>query len=66
MCSAPAVKGSSVAASAACEPMFLSAPNEKEKAEWLEAITDAVHMGFKQVFQPDLWGTDFYPSVDMR
>jgi hypothetical protein len=45
--------------------LFLSASSEKEKQEWIEAITDAVHDGFKQIFQPDLWATDFYPSVDV-
>jgi phosphatidylethanolamine-binding protein (PEBP) family uncharacterized protein len=48
------------------ENLFLSAANEKDKQDWLEAITDAVHDGFKQIFQPDLWSSDFYPYVDVQ
>lgn len=45
--------------------MFLSAATEKEKQDWLEAITDAAHNGFKQIFQPDIWPTDFYPTAEL-
>lgn len=47
------------------EVMLLAASTEKEKQDWIEAITDGVHDGFKQVFQPDLWSSAFYPTVDM-
>jgi phosphatidylethanolamine-binding protein (PEBP) family uncharacterized protein len=48
------------------ENLFLSAANEKEKHEWIEALTDSVHDGFKQIFQPDLWSSDFYPFIDVQ
>jgi phosphatidylethanolamine-binding protein (PEBP) family uncharacterized protein len=47
------------------ENLFLAASCDKEKQDWIEAITDSVHDGFKQIFQPDLWSSDFYPSVDV-
>ena len=48
------------------ELVFVAAANEKDKGEWIEAICDAVHDGFKQIYQPDVWSNgSFYPSVDM-
>ena len=45
--------------------LFLSAQSQRDKMEWMEAITDAVHNGFKLVQQPELWLDPFYPSVDL-
>lgn len=47
------------------EVMLLAASSDKEKQDWIEALSDAVHDGFKQIFQPDLWPSSFYPSVEM-
>jgi phosphatidylethanolamine-binding protein (PEBP) family uncharacterized protein len=47
------------------EVMFLSAPSEKEKQDWIEAIIDQVHDGFKQISQTDLWPTMFFPCLDI-
>lgn len=48
------------------EEVFLVAANsEREKQEWVEALVDGVHDGFKQIFQPDLWPAAFYPSVEL-
>ncbi|RYH15104.1 hypothetical protein EON65_32350 [archaeon] len=47
------------------EMMFLSASNDREKQDWIEAIIDQVHNGFKQISQTDLWPANFYPSVDV-
>jgi phosphatidylethanolamine-binding protein (PEBP) family uncharacterized protein len=52
--------------SAGAEEVFLLAANsEREKQEWVEALVDGVHDGFKQIFQPDLWPTPFYPFVEL-
>lgn len=37
------------------EVMLLAAATDEDKNVWIEAISDAVHGGFKQVFQPDLF-----------
>ena len=47
------------------EVLFLSAQSLRDKMEWMEAIMDAVHNGFKLVNQPELWLDAFYPSVDI-
>lgn len=47
------------------EVMFLSATNDRDKQDWIEAISDSAHDGFKQIFQPDLWSSAFYPTVDI-
>jgi hypothetical protein len=45
---------------------FLSADTEDVKSDWLEALTDALHDGFKLVNQPALGIDPFYPTVDLR
>lgn len=53
-------------ANGGAEEVFLLACNsEREKQEWVEALVDGVHNGFKQICQPDLWPTPFYPTVDL-
>jgi hypothetical protein len=47
------------------EVLYLSAQSRRDKLEWMEAIMDAVHNGFKLVHQPELWIEDFYPAVDL-
>ena len=47
------------------EVLYLSAQSRRDKSEWMEAIMDAVHNGFKLVNQPELWLDAFYPSVDL-
>jgi hypothetical protein len=47
------------------ETLVFAAANEKDKQDWIEAIVDASHEGFRQIFQPDLWSQAFYPTVDM-
>ena len=47
------------------EVLYLSAQSRRDKSEWMEAIMDAVHNGFKLVDQPELWLDAFYPSVDL-
>lgn len=47
------------------EVMFLSAASDKEKQDWIEAIIDQVHFGFKQIAQSDLWPAAFFPAVDL-
>lgn len=44
---------------------FLSADQPVDKLNWLEAITDAKHNGFKLMDQPRLGIEPFYPSVDL-
>jgi hypothetical protein len=45
--------------------LYLSASSEKDKKEWIEAFSDALHDGFKLINQPELWNTAFYPSFDL-
>lgn len=45
--------------------LCLSAQSQRDKVEWMEAISDAMHNGFKLVNQPELWLDAFYPSVDL-
>lgn len=45
--------------------LYLSAQSRRDKMEWMEAIMDAVHNGFKLVNQPELWLDAFYPKVDI-
>jgi hypothetical protein len=45
--------------------LYLSAQSRRDKMEWMEAIMDAVHNGFKLVNQPELWLDAFYPKVDL-
>lgn len=52
-------------ANGAEEVFLLAANSDREKQEWVEALIDGVHDGFKQIFQPDLWPSSFYPSVDL-
>jgi hypothetical protein len=53
------------------ELIFVSALTEKDKAEWMEALLDAVHDGFRMICNPDVWNPTpdqdckFYPTVDM-
>ena len=44
---------------------FLAAESAQCKLDWMEAITDAVHGGFKLITQPRLGCDAFYPNVDM-
>ena len=46
--------------------LFVSANSEKDKREWIEALSDAIHDGFKQINQPELWKSSFYPSIDLN
>lgn len=45
---------------------FLSADTEIMKHDWLEALTDALHDGFKLINQTALGFAPFYPTVDLR
>lgn len=45
--------------------LYLSAQSLRDKTEWMEAITDAIHNGFKLVDQPEVWMEPFYPAVDV-
>ncbi len=45
--------------------LCLSAQSQRDKMEWMEAISDAKHNGFKLVNQPELWLDAFFPSVDL-
>lgn len=47
------------------EVLYLSAQSLRDKMEWMEAITDAIHNGFKLIDQPEVWMEPFYPSVDV-
>lgn len=47
------------------EILYLSAQSLRDKMEWMEAITDAIHNGFKLIDQPEIWTEPFYPSVDV-
>lgn len=51
--------------SGAEEVMFLSASSDKEKQDWIEAIIDQIHQGFKKIAQTDLWSEQFYPQLDL-
>lgn len=44
---------------------YLSAETEEEKLNWLEAMSDAMHNGFKAIKQPSLGIEPFYPSIDL-
>jgi hypothetical protein len=44
---------------------YLSADTEEEKRNWLEALTDSHHNGFKLMDQPVLGIEPFYPTVDL-
>eukprot|EP00601_Ochromonadales_sp_CCMP2298_P026028 CAMPEP_0173277862 /NCGR_PEP_ID=MMETSP1143-20121109/4308_1 /TAXON_ID=483371 /ORGANISM="non described non described, Strain CCMP2298" /LENGTH=147 /DNA_ID=CAMNT_0014214985 /DNA_START=25 /DNA_END=465 /DNA_ORIENTATION=+ len=37
------------------EVLFLSATSGRAKSEWLEALSDALHCGFKRIHQPELF-----------
>jgi hypothetical protein len=45
--------------------LYMSAQSRRDKSEWMEAVMDAVHNGFKLVNQPELWLDAFYPKVDV-
>eukprot|EP01032_Pedospumella_encystans_P020521 gene20521-23309_t len=45
--------------------LCLSAQSQRDKMEWMEAISDAKRNGFKLVNQPELWLDAFYPTVDL-
>lgn len=47
------------------EVLYLSAQSLRDKQEWIEAIMDAIHNGFKLVDQPEIWMEPFYPSLDV-
>jgi hypothetical protein len=47
------------------DAIILAASNEQDKQNWMEAIGDCVNNGFKRIFQPDIWSSAFYPSVEM-
>ena len=51
-------------ASAMDDILYLSASSAQEKAEWIEAIYDAVHNGFKVIDQKELI-EPFYPITEM-
>lgn len=54
-----------VSTSSVDDVYYLSAETEEEKHYWLEAMTDAMHNGFKIITQPSLRIEPFYPSVDL-
>lgn len=45
---------------------YLSAESDVIKNDWLEALTDSKHGGFKLINQPALGFDPFYPVVDLR
>ncbi len=48
------------------EIFYVSASSEKDKKEWIEAFSDAIHDGFKLINQPELWRNSFYPSTELN
>jgi hypothetical protein len=48
------------------EVYFLSAESAEQKYEWIEALLDAQHNGFKLVNQEKIGFDPFYPTVHMK
>ena len=47
------------------DAIIVAAANEAEKQQWIEALSDGAHNGFKRIFQPDIWSSAFFPSIEL-